>query len=92
MTVNLGDGDDVFTAAGVNQDPFTINGDAGDDGDILGSDANDIINGGADSDNIDLAVGLNGGPATTRHRRRGEWRRQQATEIVGGDRHRSRRA
>ncbi len=61
VVVNLGDNADVFTATGVNDDPFTINGDDGDDGNITGSSANDIINGGATSDDA-TATGLSGGP------------------------------
>jgi Ca2+-binding RTX toxin-like protein len=55
VVVNLGDQNDTFTAAGVNQDPFTINGASGSDT-ITGSDANDVIDGGSGDDT------LNGGP------------------------------
>ncbi len=61
VVANLGNGDDVFTAAGVNDDPFTIDGGNGNDGNVTGSSADDIINGGLDSDNS-TATGLSGGP------------------------------
>jgi Ca2+-binding RTX toxin-like protein len=61
VTVNLNDNDDFFTATGVNEDPFTINGGDGDDGNITGSSANDTINGEGTSDNS-TATGLSGGP------------------------------
>ena len=60
VLANLGDGDDVFNASTVNQGPFTINGEAGDDGNIQGSQANDSINGGSSGDN-DTSTGLSGG-------------------------------
>ena len=60
VTANLGDEDDTFTATGVNQDPFTING--GSQADTLtGSDANDFLNGGPDD--VDV---LHGGPGNDR--------------------------
>jgi hypothetical protein len=56
VVVNLNNKGDTFTAAGVNDDPFTIN--AGDDNDtITGSDADDTINGQNGND-----TGLSGGP------------------------------
>ena len=59
VVVNLGNRDDTFTATGVNDDPFTISGDVGDDN-ITGSDANDVINGGDGNDT------LTGGPGSDR--------------------------
>ena len=61
VVANLGGGNDVFTAITVNDDPFTINGEDDDDGNITGSSANDIINGGDASDDA-TATGLSGGP------------------------------
>jgi Ca2+-binding RTX toxin-like protein len=63
VVVNLLDNDDTFTAAAVTGTavPFTINGGDDDDGNIIGSSANDIINGEGTSDNS-TATGLNGGP------------------------------
>jgi hypothetical protein len=61
VVINLSSGADVFTAAGVNDDPFTINGGDDDDGNIIGSSANDIINGEGSSDRA-TATGLSGGP------------------------------
>jgi Ca2+-binding RTX toxin-like protein len=64
VVVNLGDSNgDVFTAAGVNDDPFTINGEGQTDT-ITGSSANDIIDGGGQADTINGGPGndtLNGG-------------------------------
>ncbi|HXE99979.1 MAG TPA: calcium-binding protein [Solirubrobacterales bacterium] len=59
VVVNLGNRDDSVTAAGVNDDPFTINGEVGIDS-LTGSDANDVITGAADNDT------LNGGSGSDR--------------------------
>jgi RTX calcium-binding nonapeptide repeat (4 copies) len=59
VVVNLGDNNDTFTATGVNDDPFTIDGSSGSDT-ITASSANDVINGGSSSDNV--STGLSGGP------------------------------
>jgi hypothetical protein len=62
VVVTLHDNNDTFTAAGVNDDPFTINGGDGSDT-ITGSSANDDISGGPGNDTIDGGSGndtLNG--------------------------------
>jgi Ca2+-binding RTX toxin-like protein len=62
VVMNMGAGNDVVNASGVTEDPFTINGEAGNDGDINASGANDTITGGADADFVTTGVtGLRGG-------------------------------
>ena len=66
--MNLGAGDDAADASLVDNsadpaDDFYIQGEAGDDGNIIGSIGEDVIDGGADSDNA-TATGLNGGPGS----------------------------
>jgi RTX calcium-binding nonapeptide repeat (4 copies) len=68
VRINLGAGDDAVDASLVDgsddpTDGFYIQGEAGDDGNILGSSDGDVIDGGADSDNA-TATGLNGGPGS----------------------------
>jgi hypothetical protein len=59
VTANIGGGDDVFTAAGVNDDPFSISGQSGNDN-LTASSASDTVNGGDDPDTN--GAGLSGGP------------------------------
>jgi hypothetical protein len=51
VVVNLNDMGDGATAAGVNQAPFTLNGETGNDG-LIGSSANDQLDGGAQLDTL----------------------------------------
>jgi hypothetical protein len=63
VVVNLGDNGDTFTATGVNDDPFTVNGEAGADT-LTGSSKKDVISGGDDNDTLNGSSDddtLNGG-------------------------------